>query len=175
MWKIRLNPTKTQATVFSWFKANRYPINRLKIYDQTINWSDHISYLSVTLSNNFTFTSHYASTLNKAKIRMATLRPILKASTLNFESKLAILCTLVFSIFLYAALAIQPSSKLKRFKPYDKFQIRCLRFILNWPRQIPNDLIELVVPITSITDMITRIALRCQRDFIGNHPAPNFF
>ena len=85
LWKIRLNPTKTQVTVFSWFKANRYPINRLKIYDQTVNWSDHISYLGVTLSNNFSFTSHYASTLNKAKIRMAILRPILKASTLNFE------------------------------------------------------------------------------------------
>ena len=100
LWKIRLNPTKTQATVFSRFKTNRHPINRLKIYDQTINWSDHISYLGVTLSNNFSFTSHYASTLNKAKIRMAILRPILKASTLNFESKLAILRTLVFSIFL---------------------------------------------------------------------------
>ena len=106
---------------------------------------------------------------------MAILRPIRKASTLNFESKLAILRTLVFSIFLYAAQAIQPSSKLKKFKPYDKFQIRCLRFILNWPRQIPNDLIELVVPITSITDMITRIALRYQRELIGNHPALNFF
>ena len=89
---------------------------------------------------------------------MATLRPILKASTLNFESKLAILRILVFSIFLYAAQAIQASSKLKKFKLYDKFQIICLRFILNWPRQISNDLIELVIPITSITDMITRIA-----------------
>ena len=90
--------------------------------------------------------------LIKLKFRMAILRPILKASTLNFESKLAILRTLVFSIFLYAAQAIQPSSKLQKFKPYDKFQIRCLRFILNWPRQIPNDLIELVAPITSITE-----------------------
>ena len=70
-------------------------------------------------------------------------------------------------------LLIKLKSEWRFFAP--SFQIRCLRIILNWPRQIPNDLIELVVPITSITDMIARIALRYQRELIGNHPALNFF
>ena len=174
-WKICLNPGKTQATVFAWLKHSRQPINRIRIYDQTIPWSNHVTYLGVVLSNNFSFNPHYDYSLNKAKRKMAILRPILRLSTLNINSKLSLLKTLVFSILLYAAQAISPSQKLHTFNKYDKFQTRCLRFILNLPRQTPDYVIKHLIKIPTITDMMTRIMTRYKNKLHGDHPALRYF
>jgi hypothetical protein len=52
-WKIKLNPSKTVALVFSYYKSSRRPINKLKLLNKYIKWSDHVKFQGKTTISVF--------------------------------------------------------------------------------------------------------------------------
>ena len=77
-WRIRLNPFKTIAIVFSYFKASRNPINQLKLMNQYIKWSEKVKFLGVTILNNYSLNAHYQITIANATRKLGMLHKIFR-------------------------------------------------------------------------------------------------
>jgi hypothetical protein len=67
-WKIRVNPTKTQAIYFTRRTSSQMlPASGIKLYDREIPWwSPKVKYLGLYLDKRLTFASHTAELIKKA-------------------------------------------------------------------------------------------------------------
>jgi hypothetical protein len=85
-WKIRVNPTKTQAIYFTRRTSSRMlPASGIKLDDQEIPWSPEVKYLGLYLEKRLTFASHTAKSIKKAEMAF-----IILYSFLNRKSKLCV-------------------------------------------------------------------------------------
>jgi hypothetical protein len=73
-WKIRVNPTKTQAIYFTrWTSSRMLPVSGIKLDDQEIPWSPEVKYLGLYLDKRLTFASHTAKSMKKAEMAFRIL------------------------------------------------------------------------------------------------------
>jgi hypothetical protein len=67
-WKIRLNPTKTQAIYFTRRASSRtLPASGIRLDNQEIPWLPEVKYLALYFDKRLTFASHTAESIKKAE------------------------------------------------------------------------------------------------------------
>jgi hypothetical protein len=101
IWRIEINPSKTQAIMFT-HKRNSPEID-LTLHGKTIQWSNSIKYLGLTLDKKLSWNQHVDSVYAKANGKLASLYPLLRSKFLSQEAKLMIYKTVIRPTFAYAA------------------------------------------------------------------------
>ena len=103
-WKLALNPTKSEAKIFT-LKIYTNP-TRLKIKNQTLLWNNKdqsIKYLGVYLDEKLTWKTHINKKLNQAYARLKILYPLVNYnSTLRIKCSLLIYTSIIRSLLTYA-------------------------------------------------------------------------
>ena len=101
-WRTKINVAKCEAIFFS--RRKHKPHGRLTIFGQTIEWTDRVKYLGVTLDNRLNWNTHITETLRKAYVRLKLLYPILnRNSSLSIRAGRDIYLLLLRPILTYAS------------------------------------------------------------------------
>jgi hypothetical protein len=58
-WRIKLNPSKTQAAFFTKRRTRELPTSYLSLDGYSIPWSDRAKYLGLILDKKLTFSPHF--------------------------------------------------------------------------------------------------------------------
>jgi hypothetical protein len=101
-WNITINPLKTSAIIFT--NKPKSVSNKLKIKNNTINWSPSIKYLGVHLDNKLTFSKHIDYISKNFKMARYLLYPIISHnSPLSLSNKTFVYKTYLRPIITYAS------------------------------------------------------------------------
>ncbi|KAL7370583.1 hypothetical protein ABVT39_004871 [Epinephelus coioides] len=73
MWRVKLNPTKTQCVIFTRHPRKNHQIN-LKLYGRTLQVTPTAKFLGVTFQQNMQWTAHIADMENEARRRLNPLK-----------------------------------------------------------------------------------------------------
>lgn len=143
-WKIRINPTKTQAILFPFNgQRKRLPRDTLTLGGVPINFTNTVKYLGVTLDRKLLFREHVNQMRIGATRRMATLYPLIgRRSTLADRSKMLIFKTVIRPTLTYAS-PVWITAAVSNRKHLQIIQNKCLKMILRLPwRYHTNELHE---------------------------------
>ena len=144
-WKLALNPTKSEAKIFS-LKRYSNP-TQLKIKNQPILWNNKdqsIKYLGVHLDEKLTWKMHINKKLNQAYTRLKILYPLINySSTLQIKCSLLIYTSIIRPLITYAC-PIWAAASQTKIKKLQTIQNKFLRIALKAPwfmrnTQLHND------------------------------------
>lgn len=155
-WKIRTNPDKTDAILFS--KRRKAPGPRILHKEQEIPWKNSIKYLGVTMDRRLTWKSHIQEKANQAAGKFEQLRPLLGArSKLSLKNKVRIYKAIISPTMTYAAAAwcFAAPTNLKKL---ETTQNKILRRMTEAPWYIRNVDIAEDLNIRPITETIKDLA-----------------
>jgi hypothetical protein len=103
-WKLKLNPTKSVAKIFT-LKRYNDPRN-ININNQIIQWNrkdDPVKYLGVFLDEKLTWNIHINKKLTQGYVRMRILYSLVNyKSTLQMKSSLLLYTTIIRPLITYA-------------------------------------------------------------------------
>ena len=152
-WKISLNPSKTQAIMFS--NRSTHQSNTLHFENTSVLWSNSVKYLGVTIDNKFNFAKHLNSSVQKATAAKFSLFPLInKLSPLSLKTKLYIYKTYLKPIILYAAPSWTANISKSSWKKLETFQSKTLRTITGSDWYVSNHTIRSSLNILSIKDSV---------------------
>jgi hypothetical protein len=131
-WKIKINPSKTQAIYFTRCWAPRkLPSTNIKIDGHPITWASEVKYLGVTLDKTLTFASHTAKSVEKSEKAFRILYSFLnRKSKLNVHNKLLLYKTCIRSILCYGVETWYHCAYTHK-KRLQIIQNKCLKIIMN--------------------------------------------
>lgn len=103
-WRIKINPDKTQAIVFTDKIQNHKPETQLSLDGTKIPWTNTVKYLGMTLDSKLKFTQHISQARKKANQISGYLYPLMnKNSPLDKSNKLLIYTSIIRPTMTYAA------------------------------------------------------------------------
>ena len=73
-WRIKLNPEKTKAVIFSKFRSAIRAEPALSFYGDLLSYYPHIKFLGITFDNRMTFTKHFEEILECCNNKFHRLR-----------------------------------------------------------------------------------------------------
>jgi hypothetical protein len=99
-WKIRINPTRTQAIFFT--SPRMLPASNLTLNNQVIPWSSKVKYLGLNIHKRITFATHTAKAIGRTEEAFGFLYLFLnRKSKLCIHNKLLLFETCIRSILCY--------------------------------------------------------------------------
>lgn len=157
-WKIKLNPNKCTAKIFTLCTVNTLP-PPLKIFDQTIKWlpkNKPIKYLGLLLDTKLTWTNHINEKINQANQRLYKLYPLInKTTTLKTKCTLLLYKTIILPIILYAC-PIWSNTSNTNLKKIQTFQNKVMRRSVNAPWFIRNTQLHSELNVDTIQQIILK-------------------
>jgi hypothetical protein len=99
-WRIKINPQKSQAVIFTRRRVHENP--EMKLLNQDIPYTHQATYLGVLLDRHLTFSTHLQNTALKAHQRITALASILRHPALQFTTRLRIYTAMIRSLMAYA-------------------------------------------------------------------------
>jgi hypothetical protein len=131
-WKIKINPSKTQAIYFTrCFSALRLPSSRIVLDGQEIPWSEEVKYLGIHLDKRLTFACHTAKSIEKAERAFRILYSFLnRRSKLNRFNKLLLYKSCIRPILTYGVETWYNCAATHK-KKLQIIQNKCLKIIEN--------------------------------------------
>lgn len=139
-WKIKINPSKTQAIIFPYNKSpKRIPTRQISFGNDTIPIQDNAKYLGVILDKKLTFKNHIDETRKKCIRITRALWPLLnKRSSLNLKNKNLIYKSIIRPSLIYACPVWYKAAR-THLKKLQILQNKCLKIIYNKPWRFPTD------------------------------------
>lgn len=131
-WKIKINPTKTQAIIFPYNNSpKRIPHRQINFGSNSIPILDCVNYLGVTLDKKLTFGKHIEATRAKCLKTLRALWPLLnKRSLLNPKNKGLIYKVIIRPSLCYACPVWYKAAN-SHIKKLQIIQNKCLKIIHN--------------------------------------------
>ena len=103
-WKIKINPQKTQAMIFT--RRRGVMIDNIEIDEHEIPWSNLVKYLGLEMDKQLTWRSHIEKTLNKVRGKMKKLYPLTnRKSKMSLKNKLTLIKTIMRPALMYGSTA----------------------------------------------------------------------
>ncbi|UYV76073.1 hypothetical protein LAZ67_13002412 [Cordylochernes scorpioides] len=132
-WRVKLNPQKTEAILFSDKRLKvKKPLEDLGYPDEPIKWKDSVRYLGVILDQHLTFQEHVQNRINLAKAAQHRLALFLgNKSKLSLHCKRTIYTSIIRPILTYGPPSLHNrkqnyTEKIRKFrKPGIKENNRC--------------------------------------------------
>ena len=158
-WKIRINPQKCQAIIFSKKWAHiRERCTPIRINGCDISWSTEAKYLGIILDQKLLFKNQIQTSVNKAYGMLNRLFPIINyKSKLHYQVGLVIYKALLRSMVTYACPIWGQASKVHT-KKIQIFQNKCLRLITHLPKFISIDILHRETRMETIQEFIESAA-----------------
>ncbi|VVC38838.1 Hypothetical protein CINCED_3A000701 [Cinara cedri] len=144
-WKLILNPTKSEAKIFTLRKYINLTL--LQINNKEINWNnkdDTVKYLGLHLDKKLSWKIHINKKLNQGYTRLRILYPLLNhSSTIQMKCSLLLYTAIIRPLVTYACPVWASASKTK-IKKLQTLQNKFLRIALKAPwfmrnKQLHND------------------------------------
>jgi hypothetical protein len=87
-WRIKLNPSKTQAVFFTKRRTRELPTSDLSLDGYSMAWSDRAKYLDLILDKKLTFSPHFDYVSDRVKKLTRILYPLInRRSTISLNQK----------------------------------------------------------------------------------------
>ena len=103
-WKIKINPQKTQAMIFTRRRGGM--IDNIEIDEHEIPWSNSVKYLGLKMDKQLTWRSHIEKTLNRVRGTMKKLYPLTnRKSKMSLKNKLTLIKTIMRPALMYGSTA----------------------------------------------------------------------
>lgn len=155
-WKIKVNPTKTQAIVFPFNnQLKRRPSTNLTLNGSSITFAKEVKYLGVTIDSKLNFGAHIKSIRAKAIECTAALYPMLcRKSKLSTRNKLLLFKAIIRPVLTYAA-PIWKTAAISHRKHLQIIQSKCLKTIYKLPWRYPTAALHTLSGQLLINDFIT--------------------
>lgn len=154
-WKIKINPTKSQAICFT--RSYKTP-PRLYLHNQAIDWGDTAKYLGVTLDKRLTWRTHIINTKNKVIAKTNQIEMLLYSRDLSLHNKTLLYKTIVLPTALYACPIWSYAAK-TWMDTIQRFQNRVLRRLSHSHRYITNENIRRSLNIDQFKNTCQRISV----------------
>jgi len=167
-WRISLNPSKTNAILFS----NKSPINtpKPKILNTQINWSTSITYLGVKIDRNLNFGKHVRLATQKSKAAAYLLFPMLnQKSPLSIQTKVFIYKMYIRPILTYACSAWSSNLSPTSWASVEAVQAIILRRLTDLPYFVSNYSIRKSLNIPSIKEFSDSSTLKLKSNISSSH------
>lgn len=106
-WKVKINPDKSAALLFSRRRLPRdIDLDELTLSQEPISWERQTRYLGVTMDQRLTWKPHIVETVARARITRAKLYPLLKGgNTLSLRNKRTLIKVVLQAQLTYASTA----------------------------------------------------------------------
>lgn len=167
-WKIKLNPTKCEAKIFTLRKSPE-PTN-LVINQCPVKWSpcdQAVKYLGMYLDKKLTFGFHINKKLNECYTRLGMLYPVInRKSKLKLKCSILIYKSIIRPIIMYACVIWGTASE-TQIKKVQTFQNKVLRIACNSPWFVRNTQIHRETGVPYVKQYIKQIA----KSFFKSMPA----
>lgn len=134
-WKIKLNPQKTQAIVFS--NKNKMQKKNLTLEGKTIPWKDKVKYLGLLYDKKLVWKDQVNHIKQKTAAALGKLYPLLTSEELNLRTKLLIYTQIIRPAITYGAPSFSYIST-HRLKSLSAIQNKILRRITKAPWYVKN-------------------------------------
>lgn len=154
-WKIKINPNKTQAILFTFDnKRRRIPTHTLKHNNQIINLQNSVNYLGIHFDTKMTFSTHITNAIEKANKCFRALYPLLAPqSRLSTANKKMIFTSVIRPILAYGSPIWSPAAHTHTHK-FKVFQNKILKTICKLPFRTPTNFVLNHTQIPRFTDFI---------------------
>lgn len=160
-WKIKINPTKTQAIFFSRRRSQRFlPQTQVTAMNHAIPWLDHVKYLGLTLDQKLKFDKHVANLLEKCDKLTRMLYPLVRRrSRLSNASKILLYKAIFRPSLTYGFPAWFNCARSRR-KKIQLRQNKLLKTMLNLPFNFPSDELHDVAKVEALDSWTNRLLLK---------------
>lgn len=141
-WKIKVNTSKTTATIFS-HKKSKYS-SSLQIFNEKVQFVDSAKYLGLNLDTKLSYSNHILLVVKKAHAAISILYPLLcRNSSVSIKNKIIMYNMCIQPIMLYACPLWSNTCK-TNYKKLQIIQNKCLKMITNVDSRIKTmDLINM--------------------------------
>lgn len=158
-WKVKINPTKTQAIIFPYNKSpKRLPNRNLKFENDNISIVNDVKYLGVTLDKKLNFSKHIDETAKKTTKVLRALWSLLNyRSTLSLKNKNLIFKSVIRPTLTFAC-PIWYKAANTHIKKLQIIQNKCLKIIYNLRWRYPTDILHSRSGYEKIHEFIYRLS-----------------
>jgi hypothetical protein len=134
-WKIKLNESKTEFSIFTHSRVmkSRMALSQPNLDGNVFDWKDSVKYLGVELDQKLNFQKHIQNSISKSNRAVSALYCLLKKnSPVSLKSKLTIYKSYIRPILTYACPVFTNCPK-THFNRLQIMQNKCLRMALSAP------------------------------------------
>lgn len=153
-WKLKINPNKTQAIIFT--NKREVPSKELKINEHRLEFKPTIKYLGIRFDSKLTWSGHANQTIDKVENRFMQLYPYLnRKSKLNLKNKKILYNQCIRPIITYGSVVWGTMAK-SHLNMVETAQSKILRVIAKAPWYMRNANIREDLQIESIKQTIKK-------------------
>jgi Reverse transcriptase (RNA-dependent DNA polymerase)/Endonuclease-reverse transcriptase len=133
-WKIRINPTKTQAVFFTKRRTRELPTSQLVLDGHQIKWDNNAKYLGLFLDKKLKFSTHFDYVSERVHKLIKILYPLInRKSLLSLDQKTLLYKSVFQPTILYSCMVWRDCAESHK-KRLQTLQNKCLKMILNASR-----------------------------------------
>lgn len=171
-WKLKLNPTKTEAVYFTRRRALRaFPRSNIKVDGHQVDWAASAKYLGAILDQKLTFKKHVDHVIEKSGKCVKMLYSLVcRNSSLHQQNKIRLVKSIFRPIMTYPApvLCLTASTHMQRIQV---FQNRLLKMGLKLPWNFATSELHKLADMECVNQFISRLSLSFeQRSRLVDNP-----
>lgn len=157
-WRIKINPSKTQAIFFTRRRAPKYlPSSKVKVCGLEVDWSKEAKYLGLALDTGLRYDKHIDQTLKKCKnLTKALYSLVNRRSRLQLHNKLLLYKCVFRAVLTYGSPTWKTCAATHR-KKLQRMQNKLLKMIYNLDPWHPTDDLHQLAELETIDQFIDRL------------------
>lgn len=158
-WLIKVNPEKSSAILISRRRVN--PSGHVQMFGEDIPWDSQVKYLGVVLDKRLTFDQHLAHAIQKGKMVLSRLSPLLsRRSKMSIPNKLTIFKSIVRPTLTYASASWAHGPAPTSLYRLQVLQNTFLRQAFNAPWFVRNSQLHREANLPPLKEFLHEIALK---------------
>lgn len=157
-WRVRINPTKTEAIFCTRRRVARYlPSRPVRLNGANVDWKNSVRYLGVHIDRGLTFKSHVDKAVEKNELMIKVLYPLIgRDSKLSLKNKILVFKQIYRPSLSFAAPVISQCATTHK-KRLQVAQNKVIKIILGVPTRTPTDEIHDTCKLERINDFMKRL------------------
>lgn len=168
-WKVNVNGSKSQVTLFTKKTAPRHtPVQCVRVGNDQVQWKDTLVYLGVTLNKRMTYGPHILSKIDKTQRTVKSLYSVInRNSRLSAHNKIFIFKTVIRPGFTYAS-PVWKHCAASHMKRLQILQNKILKMMLNKPRRFPTTTLHSLANVETVQHHVDRLWVNFESNCLNN-------
>lgn len=157
-WRVRVNPQKSEACMFTRKRAQRHrPVTQINVGGEVVPWKGSIKYLGLTLDKTLTFRDHLGSRVQKGGKLVRALYPLVsRNSKLAIRHKVLLYKVVLRPSVCYAC-PVWSSCAATHLLAVQRFQNKTLKMMLGLPPRTPTRLVHEMTGLETVSEYVARL------------------
>lgn len=157
-WRIQVNASKSQATIFTRKRARRHtPRSKISMCGVEVEWTPVTKYLGLHLDGTLTYSEHLSRAVEKSEKTIKSLYPLIcRGSKLSLKNKILLFKSILRPGFSYGC-PIWSCCATTHMKKMQRHQNKILKMMLNVPTRTPTVEVHDVTQLLTISDYVKKL------------------